>query len=171
MEGFEKAKVAAQLISQAKISQLSTTVDLDVHAISELKDKLNIPLTIDGPKYNYKSLSDNKDSVYSFDNCKGKVLAIRKNKSFVNEVSDTDLVGIILDATNFYAEAGGQECDTGFLVKDSNDNEVEFQVVQVKLFAGYILHIGCLLNNTPEGDKCFSIKVGDVLRLEINQVS
>lgn len=171
MEGFEKAKAAAQLASQAKVSQLSNTVDLDVHAIAELKDKLKISITNDLAKYNYAALSQNRDTVYSFANCQGKVVAIRRNKSFVEELSDTEIVGLILDSTNFYAEAGGQECDTGFMIKDDNDGEVEFQVLQTKLFGGYVLHIGCLINNTPEGDKCSSIKVGDVLRLEINQVS
>lgn len=170
MEGFEKAKVAAQLASQAKVSQLNTTVDLDVHAISELREQ-KVPITDDAAKYNYSSLSDKMDSVYRFDSCKGTVLAIRKDKTFVQQVSDTELMGLILDATNFYAEAGGQEHDTGFMIKGDAGAEVEFQVLQVKVYGGYIVHIGHLIGGNPtEGDQGLSIKVGDSLRLEINQV-
>lgn len=168
MEGFEQAKVAAQLISQAKTSQLNTTVDLDVHAISELKDQ-KVPLTNDSAKYNYRALSDKKDSVYSFDSCQGNVLAIRKNKSFVDQINDSDVVGLIMDRTNFYAEAGGQEFDTGFMIKDDSKVDVEFQVLQVKIYGGYIMHIGYLHHNPTEGDLNPSINVGDMLRLEINQ--
>lgn len=169
MEGFEKAKAQAQLISQAKISQLDTKVELDVHAISELRDHLKIPVTNDLPKYNYNSLTDKKDSVYRFESCQGKVLAIRKEKSFVQEVSDTDLIGIILDSTNFYAEAGGQEHDTGYMIKENDDNnvEIEFKVVQVKSFGGYVVHIGFLMQESSGQSK---LLVNDVLRLEIDQV-
>ena len=169
MEGFEKAKAQAQLISQAKISQLDTKVELDVHAISELRDQLKIPVTNDLPKYNYNSLTDKKDSVYRFESCQGKVLAIRKEKSFVQEVSDTDLIGIILDSTNFYAEAGGQEHDTGYMIKENDDNnvEIEFKVVQVKSFGGYVVHIGYLMQESSGQSK---LLVNDVLRLEIDQV-
>lgn len=168
MEGFEKAKAQAQLISQAKISQLDTKVELDVHAISELRDHLKIPVTNDLPKYNYNSLTDKKDSVYRFESCQGKVLAIRKEKSFVQEVSDTDLIGIILDSTNFYAEAGGQEHDTGYMIKENDDNnvEIEFKVVQVKSFGGYVVHIGYLMQESSGQSK---LLVNDVLRLEIDQ--
>ncbi|KAH9424273.1 hypothetical protein DERP_004455 [Dermatophagoides pteronyssinus] len=165
MEGFEKAKAQAQLISQAKISQLDTKVELDVHAIAELRDQLKISLTNDLPKYNYNSLTDKKDSVYRFESCQSQVLAIRKDKSFVQEVSDTDLIGIILDSTNFYAESGGQEHDTGYMIKENDDNniEIEFKVVQVKSFGGYVVHIGYLMQESSK------LCVGDVLRLEIDQ--
>ncbi|XP_017484302.1 PREDICTED: alanine--tRNA ligase, cytoplasmic-like [Rhagoletis zephyria] len=168
IEGYEKAKVAAQLLSQAKISQLNTTVDLDVHAISELRDQ-KVPITDDSAKYNYSSLSDKKDSVYRFESCQGTVLAIRKDKAFVQQVTDTELIGLILDATNFYAEQGGQEHDTGFMIKGESGAEVEFQVLQVKVYGGYIMHIGHLIGNSTEGDQALSLKVGDLLRLEINQ--
>jgi len=170
MNGLEQAKLAAQLVSQAKVNQLNTTVDLDVHSISELRDKLKVPTTNDLPKYNYDALSENKDSVYRFESCKGKVLAIRKNKSFVEQITDNDVVGLILDTTNFYAEAGCQEYDTGLMLKDDSNSDVEFQVLQVKIYPGSIMHIGYLINNPSEGDSTLSIKIGDSLRLEINQV-
>lgn len=165
LDGFEKAKAAAQLASQAKTSQLDTVINLNVHSITELKEVKNIPITNDLPKYNYDALNENKDSVYKFESGQAKVLAIRSFDGFVDNVSNQELVGLILDTTNFYAESGGQEYDTGFIIKDDSNGEVEFQVLQVKLFAGYVLHVGQLINSASEG----LIQVGDVVRLEINQ--
>ena len=45
----------------------------------------------------------------------------------------------MLDRTNFYAESGGQEYDTGKIIIDE---EAEFEVEDVQVFNGYVLHIG-----------------------------
>lgn len=50
-------------------------------------------------------------------------------------------MGIILDKTNFYAESGGQENDTGRIVIDG---KADFVVSDVQVFNGYVLHIGTL---------------------------
>ncbi|KPM07453.1 alanine-tRNA ligase, cytoplasmic-like protein 2, partial [Sarcoptes scabiei] len=162
MEKFEQSKAASQALSQAKLSQLDGSVELDVHSLNELKDELKIPLTNDQPKYNYNPISDDKDSVYHFENCSGKVLAIRKSNSFVKESIGSDLIGLIMDQTNFYAEAGGQEYDTGYFLREFDGNEIEFKVVQVKCYAGYIVHIGFLTNESMQ------IKIDDVFRMEID---
>ena len=73
--------------------------------------------TDDSPKYNYKVVSSEKYAEYSFAPCTGTVLALRKDKKFVDEVHSGDEVGVLLDQTNFYAEQGGQIYDEGFLVK------------------------------------------------------
>ena len=49
--------------------------------------------------------------------------------------------GLILDRTSFYAEAGGQEHDTGSITVDG---VAEFEVSNVQSFSGYVLHIGDL---------------------------
>jgi alanyl-tRNA synthetase len=46
-----------------------------------------------------------------------------------------------LDKTSFYAEAGGQEYDTGNIVIDG---VADFEVEDVQVFSGYVLHIGHL---------------------------
>jgi alanyl-tRNA synthetase len=76
-----------------------------------------IKATNDSPKYNYKVQSSEKYEEYSFAPCIGTVVALIKNKQFVDEVVSGDEVGILLDQTNFYAEQGGQIYDEGFLVK------------------------------------------------------
>lgn len=68
--------------------------------------------------------------------------------------------GIILDKTNFYAEQGGQENDTGLL---SIGDKAEFKVEDVQVFNGYVLHVGRM----EEGE----IKVGDEVLSTYDEVS
>lgn len=56
---------------------------------------------------------------------------------------------MILNRTNFYAESGGQEADTGRIVIDG---EAEFEVTDVQVFSGYVMHIGTLLEGTLKVD-------------------
>jgi alanyl-tRNA synthetase len=53
-------------------------------------------------------------------------------------------VGVILDKSSFYAEAGGQESDIGTIsFKHTNSNGiVRFSVCDVQSYGGYLLHIG-----------------------------
>lgn len=55
-----------------------------------------------------------------------------------------DFVGLILDKSSFYAEAGGQEADLGTLrILDDTGNVVgSFEVRDVQTYAGYLLHSG-----------------------------
>ena len=72
------------------------------------------------------------------------VKAIYHEKAFLQSTSslpEDASFGIILDRTNFYAEAGGQEYDTGSI---TIDDVAEFEVTDVQVFNGYVLHIGSL---------------------------
>merc|ERR1719422_2693706 len=91
-----------------------------------------------------------------FESCTSKVVALRFNKQFVNEVSSGQEVGVLLDQTCFYAEQGGQIYDEGFIV--NGDNEVKVTNVQVR--GGYVQHIG-----TVEG----VVKVGDEVQCTIDE--
>jgi len=91
-------------------------INLDVHAITELQEQ-GVKPTDDSPKYNYQVRNSVMYEEYEFEACIGTVIALRRAKTFVNEVSSGDEVGILLDRTNFYAEQGGQIYDEGFLVK------------------------------------------------------
>lgn len=95
-------------------------INLDVHAITELQDK-RIRTTDDSPKYNYSVKFDKPYAEYVFAPCIGTVVALYRNKEFVNEVVSGEKVGIVLDKTSFYAEQGGQIYDEGFLVKVDDD--------------------------------------------------
>jgi alanyl-tRNA synthetase len=71
------------LASQAKTGSLEDHISLDVHSIDELKSKGFKP-TDDHFKYNYTA---NADGDYSFEGCQGKVVALRRNKMFVDQVT------------------------------------------------------------------------------------
>lgn len=81
-----------------------------------------------------------------------KILAIFADKKFVTNFSDTSKrIGLILSSTNFYAEQGGQEYDTGIITKDND--EFAFTVDDVQVYAGYVLHVGYLkYGNVNEND-------------------
>ncbi|XP_035232670.1 LOW QUALITY PROTEIN: alanine--tRNA ligase, cytoplasmic-like [Stegodyphus dumicola] len=158
MVGYEEAKKQAQLLSQAKGDAGSDDIKLDVHAISELQSK-NIPATDDIPKYSYRAVSDSPESKYEFDSCTGTVLALRVHKQFTDVVENGQACGVILDRTSFYAEAGGQIYDVGFMVKE-DDEDTEFAVKEVHLQGGYVIHIGTL---------CGALKVGDKMKLLIDE--
>ncbi|XP_022668441.1 alanine--tRNA ligase, cytoplasmic-like isoform X1 [Varroa jacobsoni] len=162
MVAYEKAKQAAQLASQGGGDRADDTSKLDVHAIAELQDQKKVPATDDSPKYNYSSKYMGREALYEFESCKGKVVAIRMNKQFVDEAHSGSLCGLILDRTSFYAEQGGQIYDTGFMQAVCADDDVEFAVNEVHLQGGYVVHIGRIVEGT--------VKVGDELRLLIDEM-
>lgn len=55
-----------------------------------------------------------------------------------------DFVGVVLDKSGFYPEAGGQEADVGELriVNDAGDVVGLFDVRDVQTYGGYLLHTG-----------------------------
>ncbi|XP_395392.3 alanine--tRNA ligase, cytoplasmic isoform X1 [Apis mellifera] len=153
--GYEEAKKEAQLISQNKSGEVDDQINLDIHAITELQNE-KIKPTNDIPKYNYKVISNKIYEEYEFAPCFSTIIALRRAKTFVDEVSSGEEVGILLDQTNFYAEQGGQIYDEGFLTKiDDEDSEVHIKNVQVR--GGYILHIGIVSQGKlKKNDKVFS---------------
>ena len=54
-----------------------------------------------------------------------------------------------------------------FFIINKINVEIEFKVVQVKSFGGYVVHIGYLMQESSGQSK---LLVNDVLRLEIDQV-
>jgi alanyl-tRNA synthetase len=94
--------------------------------LSILSEQWKIPPTDDSFKYQW----------YEALEC--MVLAIYTGPSgFTPEIetSEERCVGVILDRTPFYAEAGGQVADTGHLGE-------RFRVINVQSFGGYVMHVG-----------------------------
>ena len=146
MEEYETEKLSAQLASQGKTGGKDDSVSLDVHSINELKDSMKVAPTNDASKYDYVGTEDPAN--YKFQSCKGKVIALRRNKQFVQSVESGQECGVLLDKTCFYAEQGGQIFDEGFLVK-SDDDSVEFRVTNVQVGSTILL----------------SVQVGSILRV------
>lgn len=76
------------------------------------------------------------------DDVKATVKSVYHKSQFLNSTKDVpsgESFGILLDKTNFYAEQGGQEYDTGVI---AIDGKAEFKVEDVQVFNGYVLHIG-----------------------------
>ncbi len=89
--------------------------------------------------------------------------AIYHDKMFLKSttgLAEDRTLGILLDQTSFYAEAGGQVYDTGSI---TIDGVAEFAVEDVQVFNGYVLHIGKL--------KYGSLEVGDAVHAVYDEVS
>ncbi|CAH0482842.1 unnamed protein product [Peronospora belbahrii] len=92
------------------------------------------------------------------------VLAIftttESSSNFVEEVNagDFERVGVILDKTSFYAQAGGQIYDTG-VVDGAN---FKLDVDSVESYAGYVMHMGPIASG--------SIKVGDSVECQVDYI-
>ncbi|MCQ1533926.1 alanine--tRNA ligase [Mitsuokella jalaludinii] len=88
----------------------------------------------------------------------GKVVAIWKDGKLVDEITDGEEAGIILDKTPFYAEGGGQVGDEGMLLG-------EFGRIKAtnakKLPDGTVYHVSYV----EEGQ----LKVGETVKIEVDQ--
>ena len=77
-----------------------------------------------------------------------KVLALfigrgGQTAGFVDIISAEDgLIGVVLDESPFYYESGGQIYDTGILIIDG---AMRFHVEMVQAYAGYVVHVGKLI--------------------------
>ena len=130
--GYLECQEAAREQSRAANKSLndSNLVQIDVHLAAELENKWRLSPTDDSPKYTH--------SVYG----NAKIVAFVVGGELREGVSaSSELMGIILDSTNFYAEEGGQLYDTGSIVIDG---QCEFRVDSVKVAGGYVLHVGQL---------------------------
>jgi alanyl-tRNA synthetase len=73
------------------------------------------------------------------------------------------IIGLILDKSSFYAEAGGQVADTGFIdILNDIDGHVEasLEVKNVQTFGGFLVHTGIVRKG--------SISVGNSARSRVN---
>ncbi|CDH55480.1 alanyl-trna synthetase [Lichtheimia corymbifera JMRC:FSU:9682] len=131
---FEAAQEAAKNASRkAKGGNAGEdVVALDVHDLGALEKMDAVPTTDDSFKY-------------LAGNVQGKIKAIVFEHKFLDnteEIPKDRRFGILTDKTNFYAESGGQEYDTGSII--TLDGETEFAVQDCQSFGGYVLHIGYL---------------------------
>jgi alanyl-tRNA synthetase len=113
-----------------------------------------------------KGIKPTDDSAkYTWDTAtSAKVVAIftttETTSQFVDEVKagDYERVGLILDQTPFYAQAGGQIYDTGKLSTSGFAHDVD----SVESYAGYVMHMGPIVSG--------AIKVGDTVDAQVDYV-
>ncbi|KAF3689123.1 Alanine--tRNA ligase, cytoplasmic [Channa argus] len=157
MAAFEEEKKAAQLKSQGKGAGDEDHIMLDIYAIEELRNK-KIPATDDSPKYKYTS---GENGNYEFEQASAKVLALRRDRAFCNEVTTGQECGVLLNQTSFYAEQGGQTFDEGYMLReDDNGDDASFTVKNTQVRGGYVLHVGTVYG---------TLKVGDQVTLHVDE--
>lgn len=92
---------------------------------------------------------------------RGRVKAIFNGKDFDEHTGSAEareLIGLILNRTNFYAEMGGQVSDRGRM--SDADSGGAFEVEEVRAFGGFVVHIGRCVKG--------SISVGDSMELTVD---
>lgn len=166
-EEFDKAQAASKEASKATHKKdAAPIVKLDVHDIAALEAKTDVPKTDDSAKFSkllYLRQSDLFLPYPDVGNIDSTVKAVFYDKGFhvsTENIPEGATIGIILDRTSFYAEAGGQEYDTGSIVVDGL---ADFEVTNVQSYNGYVLHTGSL--------KYGHLKVGDAVVSSYNEVS
>ena len=92
---------------------------------------------------------------YNNDSCEAKVIGIIADDMSVDEVTEGEFT-LITDKTVFYGEGGGQVGDSGVIF----DHDTMITVIDTKKVDGVYIHVCSLAS----GD----VKVGDIVRLEIN---
>ncbi|MFK7779323.1 MAG: alanine--tRNA ligase [Gimesia sp.] len=106
----------------------------------------------------HKTTSDTIFKGYDTIEAEAKVVGIIAEDRLVEsmvEKGHAHPVVIVLDQSPFYAEAGGQVGDTGFLEADG----VKFEVINTQKNAGLTLHVGHLLNGKLEQDQTIKATV------------
>ena len=124
--------------------QMDSGLVLGAEQTHYLAETRKIPQTNDAAKYVWDPATGTSENELV---C--KIEAIWTGKTWADSPTEEALVGLILNNTPFYAEAGGQVADIGTI----GGPGCEFQVVDVQKFGSYILHIGRLVSgNFVVGD-------------------
>ncbi|CAN7097691.1 unnamed protein product [Brassica rapa subsp. narinosa] len=140
VDGFNKAMEEARERSRsAQNKQAGGSIAMDADATSKLH-KAGVLATDDSFKYTW------------FKDHESEVKAIYTGSAFLESSAAGDNVGLVLTSSSFYAEQGGQIFDTGLIEGLFGT----FNVCNVQIFGGFVLHIGYLSKETgvvSVGDK------------------
>ncbi|KAL9103230.1 MAG: hypothetical protein Q9163_001717 [Psora crenata] len=132
---FETARLKAKEASRGEKKAGSDLLTLGVHELGQLEKVNDVPKTDDNPKFGRGNITSRIKKIYR----KGKFIQSTQHEQ------EGEQIGLILDRTNFYAEQGGQECDTGRIIIDG---VAELDVQNVQVYAGYVLHTGYMKYGT-----------------------
>jgi alanyl-tRNA synthetase len=99
------------------------------------------------------------------------VLAFLKNGKPATRVAEGDEVEVVLAATPFYVESGGQVSDTGVLARYSDDEEEPRWEIEVEDMRqpvpGLIVHVGQVIHGRPRVDDAVWAIVDAARRMDI----
>ena len=99
------------------------------------------------------------------------IRAIYRGGEFVEaaDAKDGASIGLVLDRTSFFSEAGGQVPDVGSVIAIPSDGgeEAVFTVSNVQSFGGYVLHIGQLTSGSLSTGDAVNCAVDYDRRLDI----
>ena len=146
---FEEAKLKAREASKGQKKDKAEMVKLNVHDLGKLEKMDDVQKTDDVAKYERGNITAHVKAIYY-----GNYF-----HSSTNALAHGEQLGIILDRTNFYAEQGGQENDTGRIIIDG---KAELDVADVQQYGGYVLHTGFM--------KYGSFTVGDAVICEYDEL-
>jgi len=147
MPGYEAERKRAEELSRSKpaVQDEATgpTLELTGDETARLA-RLGVEPTDDSAKFANRDLSAHIKAIWNGNNFDEAAKA---------SIYQGKRIGVILNRTNLYSETGGQVSDHGRIqvlgeakssTRDRNDGG-EFRVEEVRSFAGYILHIGHIL--------------------------
>ena len=149
-EEVSAAQEKAREASKSQNKGASDLVMLDVHDIAALEKMHDVPKTDETAKYNKGVIKSTIMALYHHE---------QKFLKSTSEVPEGSQFGVLLDKTNFYAQSGGQEFDTGRLVID---DVAEVDVRTVQSYGGYVLHTGFI--------KYGFLSVGDEVLAEYDEL-
>ena len=149
MEGFKEAMSAAKEKSRAggkNKGAAGAGLRFEAEQTAHLRDTLKLAATVDAHKF---SKADVKSEVCA-------ILSSGSN-SFVDQAAAGEVVALVVGATSYYAEMGGQVADTGTI----ETSGATFAVEDAKIAAGYVFHVGKVAKGA-------SVKVGDSCTVRVD---
>jgi len=156
-EGFEaKMKEEQELSAAAHLAKMAGGSGKDMRMVAEQTAYLvskGVEATNDSEKYTWDK---------PLEGCTVKALFIGRGETedkigFVDTISpESSTIGVILDRTSYYAEAGGQIYDVGTF-KSGN---CTIKVTNVQVYGSFVLHIG----EVTEG----SLSIGDTVTCSVD---
>ncbi|KNA09794.1 hypothetical protein SOVF_150310 [Spinacia oleracea] len=137
-KGFADAMEEARERSRgAQNKEVGGAITMDANATASLHNN-KVPTTDDSSKYVW------------FKDHDSTIRAVYTGSEFLESAEVGREIGVVLESTGFYAEQGGQIFDTGSI----DGPHGSFQVSNVQVFGGFVLHIGSIeTGRLSVGDK------------------
>lgn len=147
-KSFDVVAYENELAKTKNKSKLATASGMTPSSLASLLASAEVPETYYNLMYEYDPL----DEGYSFPPVSAKVVGLLVNGKLQKEVPGGEECGVILDRTNFYHTAGGQECDSGEIISASK-SEYSLSVKEVTKVGDYVIHFGNLTGRIKVGDE------------------